>query len=98
MNYPPFCDIIMFVVSGVEEENVKSSIKELYEDLKENFNAYSPVPAPISKINGEYRWRVLVKENINDEKNEIIGGYIEKFLNKKQDVRLSVDINPNNMM
>jgi primosomal protein N' (replication factor Y) len=97
LNYPPFCDIIVFGVSGLEEENVKKSINELYDDLKENFNIYRPTPAPITKINGEYRWRILIKEKINDEKNKIIGKSIEKFLAQKHDVKLSVDINPNNM-
>ena len=98
LNYPPFCDIIVFVVSGVEEEIVKKSINELYTKLKEKFCAYAPAPAPISKINGEYRWRVLMKEIMDDEKNEILGKYIDEFLTQKTNVKLSVDINPNSMM
>lgn len=98
LNYPPFCDIIVIGVSGLEEEKVKNAIKELYNELKDNFNAYMPAPAPIAKINSEHRWRILIKEQMNDEKNKLIGSYIEKFLIKKQNVKLSVDINPNNMM
>ena len=98
LNYPPFCDIIVFGISGINEEVVKESINELYNDLKDSFNAYKPAPSPISKINGEYRWRILVKEKINDEKIEIIGNYINKFQEKNNNVKLNVDINPNNMM
>ena len=98
LNYPPFCDIIIFVVSGVEEEIVKESINKLYSNLKGDFNVFMPSPAPISKINGEYRWRILIKEKMDEEKNDILGNYIKEFLNQKSNVKLSVDINPNNMM
>ena len=100
LNYPPFCDIIVFVVSGLNEELVKSSIYELYKNLKKEFNTYNPAPAPISKINGEYRWRILIKEKMDDEKNANLGKYIETFLteNEKNDLKLNVDVNPNNMM
>ena len=98
LNYPPFCDIIVFGVSGVKVENVKKAINTLYLELKESFNPFAPTPAPISKINGEYRWRFLIKEQLNDEKKEQIGNYIEKFLLKKGELKLSVDVNPNNML
>lgn len=98
LNYPPFCDIILFGVSGENENVVKTSITELYNDLKKSFNAFIPAPAPISKINSEYRWRILIKEKLDEEKIDIIGDFIQKFLAKKYDVKLNVDVNPNNMM
>lgn len=98
LNYPPFCDIIVFVVSGVEEDLVKKAINELYESLKDKLDAFKPAPAPISKINGEYRWRILIKEKISEEKNAVIANVVKEFFAQKQEVKLSVDVNPNNMM
>lgn len=98
LNYPPFCDIIVFVVSGVEEDLVKKAINELYESLKDKLNTFKPAPAPISKINGEYRWRILIKEKISEEKNAVIANVVKEFFAQKQEVKLSVDVNPNNMM
>ena len=98
LNYPPFCDIIIAVLSGKDENIVKLASNELYELLKKHFDTYAPMPAPINKINGEYRWRILVKECMDEKKNEILGNCINEFLTKKFDIRLGVDVNPNNMM
>ena len=99
LNYPPFCDIIVSIISGEDEEKVKSEAISLYQVLQGSFNAYAPVPAPISKINGEYRWRILIKENIDDKKiqdfNELMAKY---YKTKNSDVKVSIDINPNNML
>ena len=99
LNYPPFCDIIVSIISGLVEEKVKKEATNLYEILKNTFNAYAPVPAPISKINGEYRWRILIKENLDDIKlskfHELISNY-HKI--QSSDVKISVDVNPNNML
>lgn len=97
LNYPPFCDIIVAVLCGKDEDTVKLASTKLYESLRMHFEAYAPMPAPISKINGEYRWRILIKESLNEQKNEVLGNCINDFLTKKYDVRLSVDVNPNNM-
>ena len=98
LNYPPFCDIIVAVLSGKDENIVKTAATKFYDMLKEDFEIYAPMPAPISKINGDYRWRLLAKECLTDEKNKLLSGYINKFLREKLDVKLSVDVNPCNMM
>ena len=97
MNYPPFCDIIVAVFSGKDENAVKIMAKDFFVDVKEIIEAYAPAPAPISKVNGEYRWRVLMKELLTDEKIEKLGMYVEKYLMLKSDVKISIDVNPNNM-
>lgn len=97
LNYPPFCDIIVAVFSGKDENAVKVMAKNFYVDVNEMFEAYAPAPAPISKINGEYRWRVLLKETLTDEKIKKLGMYVEKYLMQKSDIKISIDVNPNNM-
>lgn len=99
LNYPPFYDIIITVVSGLEEKSVKTEINKLYELFKESFNPFAPVPAPIMKINNEYRWRILIKDNIDEYKIKILDEIMSKY-RKEQDesVKVSIDINPNNML
>ena len=99
LNYPPFCDIIIGVLSGVDEEVVKKCANDLYELLKPFFEVYNPIPAPISKINDNYRWRILFKAKATDENIEILNECLYKFYKiKNDDVNLNLDINPNNMM
>ena len=56
------------------------------------------MPAPISKINDNYRWRVLLKSKVSDDIINTINFCLDNFEDKKsKDTKLSFDINPNNM-
>ena len=99
LNYPPFCDIIISVISGTDEEKVKNEADKLYDVLRKDFNTYKPMPAPISKINNEYRWRILLKEQLDYEKLKTFHNLISEFYKVKDDeVKVSVDVNPNSML
>ena len=99
LNYPPFCDIIVSIISGTDEEKVRCEANKLYEVLHKQFNVYTPDPDPISKINNEYRWRVLLKEDIDYDKLKVFHELISVFYNQKDnEVKVSIDVNPNNML
>lgn len=99
LNYPPFCDIIISIISGADEELVKKEASKLFDILHTKFNAFLPVPAPISKINNEYRWRILIKENLDSDKLKDFHSLVSEFYKvKSNDVKVSVDVNPNNML
>lgn len=99
LNYPPFCDIIISIISGTDEEKVKKEADKLYDVLRKDFNTYKPMPAPISKINNEYRWRILLKEQLDYEKLKTFHNLISEFYKVKDDeVKVSVDVNPNSML
>ena len=99
LNYPPFCDIIIGVLSGENELEVEMAANKLFELLKPFFEIYRPVPAPISKINDNYRWRILIKTQANDRNIEILRERLAEFEKiKNNSVNLNLDINPNNMM
>ncbi len=99
LNYPPFCDIIVSIISGADEELVKKEASKLFDILHTKFNAFLPVPAPISKINNEYRWRILIKENLDSDKLKDFHSLVSEFYKvKSNDVKVSVDVNPNNML
>ena len=56
------------------------------------------MPAPISKINDNYRWRVLLKSHVTDEVLNTLNFCLDNFeQSKSKDTKLSFDINPNNM-
>ena len=101
LNYPPFCDIIIINVSSTSEEvAVKSSnvVKDLFYDALgdiEGVQILNAVPAPLSKINGKFRWRVIIKCKINDEINNIINNLIKsKTFVKIKDADITIDVNP----
>ena len=98
LNYPPFCDIIISVLSGENEETVKKDAQILHTCFSKYFKAFPPMPAPISKINGNFRWRIIIKESLDDVKRDLLKKCLgEYFENHDNNVRLNFDINPNNM-
>lgn len=99
LNYPPFCDIILCVLSGEDENCVKRKIQEVYDLFHDNFEVYPPIPAPISKINNQYRWRILIKTKINESNIALIQETLEAYEKiKVENVKFNLDINPNNML
>lgn len=98
LNYPPFCDIIISIISGEVEEEVINDAELLHRIFSMHFKALSPIPAPISKINGSYRWRIIIKEKLDDDKRNWLMDDLEKFYElQKSNTKLSFDINPNSM-
>lgn len=104
LNYPPFCDIIMIGFVGTVQEEIINVSKYMYEMLRTNLQKYEikifmPVPAPIDKIQGKIRWRIIGKGIVTDEVNIIINKTLRRVfeLNLKN-TKVIVDINPNNMM
>ena len=56
------------------------------------------MPAPISKINGNFRWRIIIKESLDDVKRDLLKKSLDEYFeNHDNNVRLNFDINPNNM-
>lgn len=105
LRYPPFCDIIMFGISGEVEEIVSKTAEKLYRNLKEQIekeqiiaNVLKPLPAPIDKIKNRYRWRIIIKAKVNDKLIEIINECLYNKEILKNNARIIADINPINMM
>lgn len=106
LKYPPFCDIILFGISGTNEKEVEDVSEFLYKFLKEEFennnilnNVFKPLPAPIDKIKNRYRWRMIIKGTMDKKTIDIIHKCLNKYYDKKwKDTRVIVDVNPTNMM
>ncbi len=65
--YPPFCDIIILLLTGAEKQQVRASAFSLYDTIAAGglpdgvYGVMNPVPCGVAKINNYYRWQVLVK-------------------------------------
>lgn len=106
LKYPPFCDIILFGISGTNEADVKNTSEKIYQKIKNEFEKYNinaqlfnPLPAPIDKIKNKTRWRIIIKGNLNDDIIDIINNVLKEYYKiNNLDTRIIVDVNPNNMM
>ena len=66
---------------------------------KDKILIYKPVPSPVDKIQNKYRYRIILKGNLN---LKLIDGIKysmgENILEKVRETTITVDINPNSMM
>ena len=106
LKYPPFCDIILIDVSSTKLNELEDTEKRLHKYLKERvinekfgLLLYSPVPAPIDKIKDRYRGRILIKCKYDSRIKELLLDSLKEFYKmKKKDVRVNIELNPNNML
>jgi primosomal protein N' (replication factor Y) len=103
LKYPPFCDIIVIGISSSEEEKNQKIGNWIYQKLlnllpKSEYAIFKPMPAPIDKIQNRYRWRIILKGNMNQQTNEQLNKLMEIITQKNQkDIRVTIDVNPNYM-
>ena len=104
LKYPPFCDIIVIGFSSENEKRIKEISNFIYDTLEQklknkDLKIFKPMPAPIDKIQNKYRWRMIIKGNMDKDINYEINSCLKEVYNKNlKDIRVIVDVNPNNMM
>ena len=104
LKYPPFCDIILISFNSLDENEIKKASSYMYDCLNQNldleeFKIYKPMPCPIDKIQNRFRWRIIIKGKIDEKSNSILNKCLRNIYSKNlKSTRVSIDINPNNMM
>jgi len=102
MGNPPFGKILLINGSSKSEEKLKSFMYTLECNLKklivEDLIILGPVPCIITKLKENYRWQIIIKGNFDDDFSEKVKDTLY-LLNKSvyNEIRISIDINPNNM-
>lgn len=106
--YPPFCDIVTFTMSGEIEEAVVRDMqvfaKKLFGELGRHesefgfFKCYGPIEAPVYRVDGKFRLRIIIKCKLNHVSRAIIARIYRDFTKRKNtDPTLSADINPSSV-
>lgn len=104
LKYPPFCDIIVVNFNSLQETEIKQCSQWFYEHIKKQleesqFKVFKPMPAPIDKIQNRIRFRIIIKGNMTEQANEILNQSLREIYNKNlKTTRITIDVNPNNMM
>ena len=106
LKYPPFCDIIVIGITAERENDGVQITKYIHQYLKnrviqENLGIilYQGMPAPIDKIKNKYRWRVILKGNVDNNIINTLNNILQKmYKDNSNKVRIIVDINPTNMI
>jgi primosomal protein N' (replication factor Y) (superfamily II helicase) len=109
LKYPPFSRLINCLFQGNQEKEVISAIEKISRFLKKetqknNWTSFleilGPVPAPIAKIKGRFRWQILLKGNNNRILHQAAGLILEmgKGLLRGTGVQIILDVDPVDML
>jgi len=108
LKYPPFSDIILFGINGLDEKEIIDISNYLYnlinnriKNSSDDINVFKPLPSPIDKIKNRYRWRMIMKCNLDEDiikiLHECLNEYYKKY-KKNINTRVIIDINPISML
>ena len=101
-DYPPFSQIIRIILSSVNNFRAEKSAMEIAMRLntmteKFGFTEYletlGPTPCIIAKINGHYRFQILIKNKLSQKGHDFISRFLDKITLPK-DIRMAIDVDP----
>ncbi len=84
LNYPPYSRLVKFVLKGKKESEVNRSghlLKHVVERVVPELESLGPSPAPVSWMNRNYYWEVILK--IEPGRGHV---YIEKLLDRIMEI------------
>ena len=104
MGFPPFSRMINIKFSGVDETKVEKAARKtsafIQGDCKQHkIDVLGPSPSPVGKIKDKFRWQLLLKGT----SAQALHNACSRILDEKralcpQNVRMVVDVDPENMM
>ena len=104
MGYPPFGRILLINGTGKNENELKNQMIYLGKRVKEKAEEFGglevlgPTPCIIYRIKENYRWQIIVKGEFSAKFSKSIKDILyDKANNVYNDIRVSMDINPNSL-
>lgn len=103
MCYPPFTKILCINLSSENEDTVVRNIHKICDTLKSRYKAdnviiLGPSPCEIKRIKKFYRWQIIIKSDILDKISNDIKDIVYNSINfANEEIRISLDINPNSL-
>jgi primosomal protein N' (replication factor Y) len=105
--FPPFCDIVLMTMTSKDEKELFLVCNQLSDEFKLMTSneykdvaviAFGPFEAPIYRVNGKYRMRMVIKCVLNKRSRALFAALLKKFSSLGTNKPLlSVDFNPSNL-
>ena len=105
-SYPPFSDIIRFIISSKAEikgikfaSDVAYRLKALMEErgISERLEILGPSRCIIQRIKEEYRFQILIKNTLGENGHFLVNNFV-KQVSVPQDVKFLIDVDPSDML
>ena len=104
MKYPPFGKILLINGISKKEELLKNFMHKIFNVIKPlaekelDVDVLGPIPCLVSKVKENYRWQIVIKGEFESEFAKKIKELLyDENKNVYNDIRISMDINPNNL-
>ena len=107
LRFPPHYRLIAVLGTGKKEEETSDLIKKFTDILKSFAHRYDgkvmvlgPSPAPLSRINDLYRWRVLLRAKEQSLMRKVLAQSMTAFaeVKGKSHVQIIVDVDPMDLL
>lgn len=101
-DYPPFSQIIRLILSSQNNFRAEKSAQEIALRLctmlekfsmSEYLEVLGPTPCVIERINGQYRFQILIKNKMCDKGHQFVSSFLNKIIMPK-DIKLAIDVDP----
>jgi len=94
-NLPPYGKLASLILSGPDKGKLQTISKVLSRSAPRHndITVLGPVPAPLSYLRGNYRYRFLVKANASINIQNEISHWLSKIKSTRS-VKIQVDIDP----
>lgn len=101
-DYPPFSQIIRLILSSQNTFRAEKSAQEIALRLcimiekygiSERLDILGPTPCVIERINGQYRFQILIKNKMSGKGHQFVSSFLNKVIMPK-DIKLAIDVDP----
>lgn len=101
-DYPPFSKIIRLILSSTNQFRTEKSAMEIALRLrilinkfgiKEKLEILGPTECVINRLNGKFRYQVIIKNKMENKGHSFISKFISQ-MSVPKDIRLAVDVDP----
>lgn len=106
--YPPFINLISILIYGPNKKEVIKTSNSIYNTIGRQIHGVygdmykkhiiGPYPAPLEKIKNNFRWQIILKledKYLKEIKSLLYEIYTKQGEVDRNNVKLSIDINPN---
>ena len=101
-DYPPFSQIIRLILSSTNNFRAEKAAQEIALRLctmiekfgfGERLEVLGPTPCVIERINGYYRFQIIIKNKLEDKGHQFVSSFLNKITAPK-DIRMTIDVDP----
>lgn len=101
-DYPPFSQIIRLILSSANNFRAEKSAQEIALrmcmmvekfGISERLEVLGPTPCVIERINGLYRFQIIIKNKMSEKGHQFVSSFLHKITMPK-DIKLAIDVDP----